>query len=221
MARFGLSPFLLPPPISHRAEEKRKKFKISSCVARILCFLAVRVPPPLALSIKTATAAPQYLKLSSSSKLAAGTILGPQCSIHHPGQASKLLGIRRKEESNGGIVPTSRWEIDVKLSQAFSAEVGFQFSSIFSTFLVSVLPTHGRLATSVKDILVESLLHGYKFDSINMAPFAAMILVLHTLTWLDLVSLIIIHVIHACGNLKLRSLVVLSIGTDIPQGAKE
>ncbi|KAJ6391645.1 hypothetical protein OIU77_025589 [Salix suchowensis] len=40
----------------------------------------------------------------------------------------------------------------------------------------------GCLATSTKTILAESLLHGYKFDSINtvyyMAPFATMILVL-------------------------------------------
>ncbi|KAL0855834.1 hypothetical protein Bca101_060987 [Brassica carinata] len=38
----------------------------------------------------------------------------------------------------------------------------------------------GCLATSTKTILTESLLHGYKFDSINtvhyMAPFATMIL---------------------------------------------
>uniref|UniRef100_A0A8I6X0V5 Sugar phosphate transporter domain-containing protein n=1 Tax=Hordeum vulgare subsp. vulgare TaxID=112509 RepID=A0A8I6X0V5_HORVV len=40
----------------------------------------------------------------------------------------------------------------------------------------------GFLATSTKTILAESLLHGYKFDSINtvyyMAPFATMILAL-------------------------------------------
>ncbi|XP_073288276.1 UDP-galactose transporter 1-like isoform X1 [Primulina huaijiensis] len=61
----------------------------------------------------------------------------------------------------GGIFVTSMTELSFNM-------LGF-FAALF-----------GCLATSTKTILAESLLHGYKFDSINtvyyMAPFATMIL---------------------------------------------
>ncbi|KAK1404124.1 UDP-galactose transporter 1 [Heracleum sosnowskyi] len=61
----------------------------------------------------------------------------------------------------GGILVTSVTELSFNL-------LGF-FAALF-----------GCIATSTKTILAESLLHGYKFDSINtvyyMAPFATMIL---------------------------------------------
>ncbi|CAI9764029.1 unnamed protein product [Fraxinus pennsylvanica] len=67
----------------------------------------------------------------------------------------------------------------------------------------------GCLATSTKTILAESLLHGYKFDSINtvyrMAPFATMILAVPAVL---LEGSGVIEWLHTCPSLS-NSLVII------------
>uniref|UniRef100_R7W9Z2 Sugar phosphate transporter domain-containing protein n=1 Tax=Aegilops tauschii TaxID=37682 RepID=R7W9Z2_AEGTA len=87
------------------------------------------------------------------------------------------------------VEPEDRWKRIFPMSFVFCMNIVLGNVSLryipvsFMQTIKSFTPaTTGCLATSTKTILAESLLHGYKFDSINtvyyMAPFATMILAL-------------------------------------------